>query len=125
LNKAFFLSFSCISHWLTLFFQLYHKTQIICKKGVTCKKKQGEINFALGSWEGDFSWIGRENSHFGWLGRKISNMDYNFFSFCHFNWSIVNTDQDLRTTRGTSVHVCLLLTIQVVGNHNCLVWEQA
>jgi len=35
--------------------QLYHKMQIICKKGVTCKKKQGYFNFDLGSREGDFS----------------------------------------------------------------------
>jgi hypothetical protein len=27
--------------------QLYHKTKIICKKRVTCKKKQGDFNFAL------------------------------------------------------------------------------
>jgi hypothetical protein len=27
--------------------QLYHKTKIICKKRVTCKKKQGNFNFAL------------------------------------------------------------------------------
>ena len=32
--------------------QLYHKTQIICKKGATCKKKQGDFNFALESREG-------------------------------------------------------------------------
>jgi hypothetical protein len=30
--------------------RLYHKVQIICKKGVTCKKKQGDINLALESW---------------------------------------------------------------------------
>ena len=36
-------------------YQLYHKTQIICKKGATCKKKQGDLNFALESREGDFS----------------------------------------------------------------------
>jgi hypothetical protein len=27
--------------------QLYHKMKIICKKRVTCKKKQGDFNFAL------------------------------------------------------------------------------
>ena len=27
--------------------QLYHKTKIICKKRVTCKKKHGDFNFAL------------------------------------------------------------------------------
>jgi hypothetical protein len=27
--------------------QLYHNTKIICKKRVTCKKKQGDFNFAL------------------------------------------------------------------------------
>ena len=27
--------------------QLYHKTKIICKKRVTCKKKQGDFNFTL------------------------------------------------------------------------------
>ena len=26
--------------------QLYHKTKIICKKRVTCKKKQDDFNFA-------------------------------------------------------------------------------
>jgi hypothetical protein len=35
---------------------LYLKTQIICKKGATCKRKQGDYNFALESREGDFSW---------------------------------------------------------------------
>jgi hypothetical protein len=35
--------------------QLYHKTQIICKKGETCKKKQGDFNFTLESRESDFS----------------------------------------------------------------------
>ena len=30
---------------------------------------------------------------------KISNMDYNFFLFCHLNWSVVNTDQE-------STHEC-------------------
>ena len=30
--------------------------QIICKKGVTCKKKPGDFNFPLESREGDFSW---------------------------------------------------------------------
>jgi hypothetical protein len=25
---------------------------------------------------------------------KISNMDYDFFFFCHLNWSILNTDQE-------------------------------
>jgi hypothetical protein len=34
--------------------QLYHKTKIICKKRITCKKKQGDFNFALQSREGDF-----------------------------------------------------------------------
>jgi hypothetical protein len=34
---------------------LYHKTQIICKKGATCKKKQGDFNFTLESREGDIS----------------------------------------------------------------------
>jgi hypothetical protein len=35
--------------------QLYHKMQIICEKGATCKKKQGDFNLALESrdWEGD------------------------------------------------------------------------
>jgi hypothetical protein len=27
--------------------QLYNKTKIICKKRVTCKKKQGDFNFDL------------------------------------------------------------------------------
>jgi hypothetical protein len=27
--------------------RLYHKTKIICKKRATCKKKQGDFNFAL------------------------------------------------------------------------------
>jgi hypothetical protein len=35
--------------------QLYHKVQIICKKKVTCKKKQGDFNFALQSRGSDFS----------------------------------------------------------------------
>ena len=35
--------------------QPYHKTKIICKKRMTCKKKQGNFNFALQSREGDFS----------------------------------------------------------------------
>ena len=35
--------------------QLYHKTKIICKKRVTCKKKQGDFNFGLSSGESDFS----------------------------------------------------------------------
>ena len=35
--------------------QLYHKTKIICKKRVTCKKKQGDFNFALSSRESNFS----------------------------------------------------------------------
>ena len=26
--------------------QIYHKTQIICKKGATCKKKKDDFNFA-------------------------------------------------------------------------------
>jgi hypothetical protein len=30
---------------------------------------------------------------------KISNMDYEFFSFCHLNWSVLNTDQE-------STHEC-------------------
>ena len=30
---------------------------------------------------------------------KISNMDYDFFFFCHLNWSILNTDQE-------STHEC-------------------
>jgi hypothetical protein len=38
--------------------QLYHKTKIICKKRVTCKKKQGDFNFALQSGESDFSRYG-------------------------------------------------------------------
>jgi len=39
--------------------QLYHKTQIICKKGATRKKKQGNFNFVLASSGGlhfNFSW---------------------------------------------------------------------
>jgi hypothetical protein len=32
---------------------------------------------------------------------KISNMDYDFFFFCHLNWSILNTDQE-------STHECKL-----------------
>ena len=35
--------------------QLYHKANIICQKGATCRKKQGDINFAFESTEGDFS----------------------------------------------------------------------
>jgi hypothetical protein len=27
---------------------------------------------------------------------KISNMDYDFFFFCHLNWSILTTDQESR-----------------------------
>jgi hypothetical protein len=34
---------------------------------------------------------------------------------CHLNWSIVITDQDLRT------NVCLLLAVQVAGKNNCFV----
>ena len=34
--------------------QLYNKTKIICKKAATCKKKQGDINFALESMEGNY-----------------------------------------------------------------------
>ena len=37
--------------------QLYHKTKIICKKRLTCKKKQGDFNFALRAISAD---IGRE-----------------------------------------------------------------
>jgi hypothetical protein len=37
---------------------------------------------------------------------------------CHLNWSIVITDQDLRTS------VCLLLAVQVAGNNNCFVSER-
>ena len=49
--------------------QLYHKTQIICKKGATCKTKQGDFDFALESTEGDFS----ENfAHFAWFGKPFS-----------------------------------------------------
>ena len=35
--------------------QLYHKTKIICKKGATCKKKQGYFNFDFELREGDFN----------------------------------------------------------------------
>jgi hypothetical protein len=35
--------------------QLYHKTKIIYKERVTCKKKQGDFNFTLQSRESDFS----------------------------------------------------------------------
>ena len=40
---------------------------------------------------------------------KISNMDYKFFFFYHFNWSIVNINQE-------STHECILLTIQAAEN---------
>jgi hypothetical protein len=35
--------------------QLYHKTKIIYKERVTCKKKHGDFNFTLQSRESDFS----------------------------------------------------------------------
>jgi len=35
--------------------QLWHKMEIICKKGVTCKKKRGDFNFSFEPREGDLS----------------------------------------------------------------------
>ena len=35
-----FIDYNCFDN------QLYHKMKIICKKRVTCKKKQGDFNFA-------------------------------------------------------------------------------
>ena len=57
LNKAFSLILMYFNIDYNCFVNhLYHKTQIICKKEATCKKKQGDVNFALESREGDFSW---------------------------------------------------------------------
>jgi hypothetical protein len=51
-----FVAFSKVNNQLVSSFKhLYHKTQIICKKETTYKKKQGDFNYALESREDDFS----------------------------------------------------------------------
>ena len=35
--------------------QLWHKMEIICKKGVTCKQERGDFNFSFEPREGDLS----------------------------------------------------------------------
>jgi hypothetical protein len=45
----FYIDYNCFVN------QLYLKTYIISKKGVTCTKKQGDFKFALESKKGDFS----------------------------------------------------------------------
>jgi len=53
LNKALFYHSYVFSHWLQLLCRI--ALQIICEKGATCKKKQGDFNFALRSREDDLS----------------------------------------------------------------------
>jgi hypothetical protein len=49
LTKSLFSHSYVFSNGLQLIVnQLYHKTNIIWKKGATCKKKQGDFNFAYG-----------------------------------------------------------------------------
>jgi hypothetical protein len=50
--------------------QLYHKTKIICKKRVTCKKKQGDFNFALLGDKDCLHWI--------WPVKKMTPFPFTF-----------------------------------------------